>query len=125
MPPRALRKPRPVAAPDEAGVARGLLEALSAPDPDAAVELMHPEVEIVTAKGTLTGRDAAREWADKQFDHLHRRYVPLGASNDGDEVVVPTRLEYVWRSSGEVGDASEVTVRLLMQDGLVKRWRID
>lgn len=114
-----------MAAPDEAGVARGLLEALSAPDPDAAVDLMHPEVEIETARGTITGRDAAREWADKQFDHLHRRYVPLDTSNDGDEVVVPTRLEYVWRSSGEVGDASEVTVRLLMQDGLVKRWRIE
>jgi hypothetical protein len=85
-------------------------------------ELVHPEVEIRTERTVHRGRVAAMEWAGKVFDHLVRRYVPLEIEHRDDGVLVHAELQYVWRHSGEIGDASRVAIELGITDGLISSW---
>lgn len=85
-------------------------------------ELVHPEVEIRTERTTHRGRQAAVEWSGKTFDHLTRRYHPRKIEHRPGGVLVHADLEYVWRDSGEVGDASPVAIDLGIRDGLISSW---
>jgi hypothetical protein len=87
-------------------------------------ELFHPEVEIHTDRTTHRGLDAAVEWSGKGFDHLFRRYLPVGFAEAPGGLRVSARLEYVWTESGEVGDTSSVEIELGIRDGLVSSWRL-
>jgi ketosteroid isomerase-like protein len=103
---------------------RRFLAALSAGDADAVGELVHPEVEVHTERTVHRGRDAAVEWSGKGFDHLTRRYVPLEIERRDGGASVRAELHYVWRDSGEVGDASPVTIELGVRDGLISSWKL-
>ena len=83
---------------------------------------MHPEVEIRTERTVHRGRDAARVWAGKAFDHLVRRYEVREMEEMPGGVLVHAELQYVWRDSGEVGDTSRVAIELGVRDGLVSSW---
>ena len=85
-------------------------------------ELVHPEVEIRTERTVHRGRDAAKAWSGKVFDHLVRRYVPIEIEKTQSGVLVHAELQYVWRESGRVGDASRVAIELGIRDGLVSSW---
>jgi hypothetical protein len=85
-------------------------------------ELVHPDIEIRTERTVHRGRVAAMEWAGKVFDHLVRRYVPLEIEHRDDGVLVHAELQYVWRHSGEIGDASRVAIELGIRDGLISSW---
>jgi hypothetical protein len=85
-------------------------------------ELVHPEVEIRTERTVHRGRVAAMEWAGKVFDYLVRRYVPLEIEHREDGVLVHAELQYVWRHSGEIGDASRVAIELGIRDELISSW---
>ena len=85
-------------------------------------ELVHPEVEIRTERTVHRGRTAAMEWSGKVFEHLERRYVPLEIEHRRGEVLVHAELQYVWRDSGVVGDASHVAIELGIRDGLISSW---
>src|SRR3954447_20087009 len=58
-----------------AELARRVLAALSHGDVQAFAELVHPEIEIRTARGVWRGREEAEEWAQKGYEHLERRYA--------------------------------------------------
>ena len=83
---------------------------------------MHPEVEIRTERTVHRGRVAATRWAGKAFDHLVRRYVPIGIEERPGGVLVHAELQYVWRETGEVGDSSRVAIELGIRDGLISSW---
>jgi hypothetical protein len=85
-------------------------------------ELVHPEVEIRTERTVHRGRDAAMKWAQKVFDHLVRRYVPVEIEETDSGVLVHAELQYVWRESGNVGDSSRVAIELGIRDGLISSW---
>ncbi len=85
-------------------------------------ELVHPGVEIRTERTVHRGRRAAMEWSGKVFDHLVRRYVPVGIEQTPAGVLVHAELQYVWRNSGEVGDTSRVAIELGVRDGLISSW---
>lgn len=87
-------------------------------------ELVHPEVEIHTARTVHRGREAAMDWAAKSYDHLVRRYEPSELDQRDDEVVVTGEVQYVWRESGEVGDSAPVEITLGLRDGLISSWRL-
>lgn len=88
-------------------------------------ELVHPEVEIHTARTTHRGAEAAQEWSQRTYDHLVRRFVPerIEPSTEGAHVI--GRVEYVWRETGEVGDSAPVEIELGIRDGLISSWRLD
>jgi hypothetical protein len=91
---------------------------------EAVSELVHPEIEIHTARTVHRGREAAARWSGKTFDHLIRRYVPVEVEPTPEGVTVRAELQYVWRESGKVGDSSPVRIELGIRDGLISSWRL-
>jgi ketosteroid isomerase-like protein len=102
--------------------ARAVLRALSNGDVPAFAALVHPEIEIRTARGVRRGREQAEEWAQKRYEHLERRYAIDDLRVDGDDVVALVRTQYVWRESGLVGDEEPTVIELGFRDGKLIRW---
>ena len=117
-----LRKARGVTAPSNAELARQVLTALSRGDVSAFAALVHPEIEIHTARGVYRGRDEAEEWAHKKYEHLQRHFAIDRLDARGDEVVARVRTQYVWRESGLVGDEEQAAIDLAFADGKLVRW---
>ena len=106
------------------GVARLILDALGRGDVEAFARLLHPEVEIHTARGIRDGREGAIEWASSAYDHLERRYEVEEMHVAGEDVLVLAKVEYVWRESGDVGDSKAVAVALGFAQGKLRRWEV-
>ena len=111
-----------MAAPSSAELARQVLAALSRGDVPAFSELVHPEIEIHTARGCYSGRDQAEEWAQKRYEHLERHFAVDGLDAEGDEVVARVHTQYVWRESGLVGNEEPAVIDLAFADGKLVRW---
>lgn len=106
------------------GLARRVLEALGRGDVDDFALLLHPEVEIHTARGERRGREQAVEWARQAYDHLDRRYEVEEIHVAGEDVLVMAQVQYVWREGGEVGDSAPVAVALGFERGKLRRWEV-
>jgi ketosteroid isomerase-like protein len=111
-----------VAAPRNAELARQVLEALSRGDVPGFGALVHPDVEIHTARGVYRGPDEATEWAHKRYEHLERQFAIDRVEEKGDDVVARVRTQYVWRESGLVGDEEPAIIDLRFADGRLIRW---
>ena len=105
-----------------AELARRVLEALSRGDVPAFAALLHPKVEIRTARGVRRGAEEAEEWARKRYEHLERHYVIDRLEVRGERVLALVRTQYVWRESGLVGDEAPVTIELAFRDGRLIGW---
>ncbi len=105
-----------------AELAREVLGALSDGDVPLFSTMVHPEIEIRTARGVREGADEAEEWAQKGYEHLERRYAIDELRVDGDDVLALVRTQYVWRDSGLVGDEEPTTIELAFRDGKLIRW---
>jgi ketosteroid isomerase-like protein len=104
-------------------LAREVIGALSRGDVGAFGALLHPEIEIHTARGLYRGRDEAEEWARKRYEHLERRYAIHELREEGDRVLALVRTQYVWSDSGLVGDESPTAIELQFEDGKLIAWR--
>jgi ketosteroid isomerase-like protein len=111
-----------VEAPSSAKLARQVLAALSRWDVSAFVALIHPDIEIHTARGTHRGADAAEEWARKRYEHLERHFAIDRLEARGDEVLARVRTQYVWRESRLVGDEEPTVIELGFADGKLIHW---
>jgi hypothetical protein len=105
-----------------AELAREVLRALSDGDVSLFATLVHPEIEIRTARGVRRGADQAEEWAQKRYEHLERRFAIDELRADRDEVVALVRTQYVWRDSGLVGNEEPTTIELAFKNGKLIRW---
>ena len=105
-----------------AELARQVLGALSNGDVQGFAALVHPDLEIRTARGVRRGKDDAEEWAQKRYEHLERRYAIDELRVDGDDVLALVRTQYVWRESGLVGDEEPTVIELEFKDGKLIRW---
>jgi ketosteroid isomerase-like protein len=105
-----------------AELAREVLGALSGGDVQAFAALVHPEIEIRTARGVRRGGEQAEEWAQKRYEHLERRYAIDRMRVDGDHVLVLVRAQDVWRDSGLVGDEEPTVIELGFKQGKLIRW---
>ena len=105
-------------------IARSVLDALSRGDIEEFARLVHPEVEVHTARGVRCGAEEAREWASNVYDHLDRRYEIDEMHVAGTDVLVLADVQYVWRESGEIGDSTPVAVAMCFADGRLRRWRV-
>jgi ketosteroid isomerase-like protein len=104
-------------------LARRVLDALSKGDLDAFSALLHPEIEIVTARGVRRGTDEAEEWAQKRYEHLERRYAVDELCESEGAILALVRTQYVWRDSGLVGDEAPLAIELAFREGKLIRWR--
>ena len=109
-------------APGNAELARQVLGVLSRGDVPGLAALVHPDVEIRTARAVYRGADAATEWARKRYEHLERHFAIDRLEEKGNEVVARVRTQYVWRESGLVGDEEPMTIHLGFTDGKLIRW---
>jgi ketosteroid isomerase-like protein len=112
-----------VAPPGNAELARQVLAALSHGNVPGFAALVHPDIEIHTARGVYRGADGATEWAQKRYEHLERHFAVDRLEEKGNEVTAKVRTQYVWRESGLVGDEEPAIVHLGFADGKLIRWQ--
>ena len=112
-----------MSSPSNADLARQILEALSLGDVPGFAALVHPRIEIRTARTTYLGADAATEWAQKRYEHLERHYAIDRLEEKGDDVIARVRTQYVWRESGLVGDEEPAVIELAFKDGRLVRFQ--
>jgi ketosteroid isomerase-like protein len=103
--------------------ARQFIEAVAAHDFEAAKELLDPDVETVTPRGTLRGIAACRQVlqkasGDEQF--AMKQAQPEFEEIDGD-IIARTHEIARWRETGEVAYEREFAVRLTLDDERIVR----
>ena len=103
--------------------ARQFIEAVAAHDLEAAEELLDPDVETVTPRGSLRGIAACRQVlqkasGDEQFEL--EQAEPEFKEIDGD-VLARTHEIARWRETGEVAYERDFAVRLTLEDDRVVR----
>jgi ketosteroid isomerase-like protein len=104
-------------------LARQFIEAVAAHDFDAAQELLDPDVETVTPRGTLRGIPACRQvlqkaGGDEQF--VLEQAEPEFEEAEGD-IIARTRETAHWRETGEVAYERDFAVRLTLDDERIVR----
>jgi SnoaL-like domain len=103
--------------------ARQFVEAVVAHDFQAAEELLDPDVETVTPRGTLRGIAACRQVLQKasggeQF--VMEQAEPEFEDIEGD-VIARTREIARWRETGEVAYERDFALRLTLDDERIVR----
>jgi ketosteroid isomerase-like protein len=103
--------------------ARQFIEAVTAHDLEAAEELLDPEVETVTPRGTVRGIAACRQVlqkaiGDEQF--ALEQGEPEFEDIEGD-VIARTHEIARWRETGEVAYERDFAVRLTLDDERIVR----
>ena len=91
---------------------------------DAFVELLHPRVELQTARGLVIGPGEARRWATRTpHGHLEQRYVIEELREHHNHVVALVRKQWWWQESNELADDEETAGLFTFEDGLISRWQ--
>ena len=101
-------------------LAPAVVAAINARDPAGLEPLLHPLVELRTARGLKVGVEEVLAWAAKSYDHLDRRYAVEEASRQVEPVLMVGEVQYVWRDSGEVGDRAPIALALAFDGGLLR-----
>ncbi|TMK98331.1 MAG: nuclear transport factor 2 family protein [Actinobacteria bacterium] len=103
---------------------RAAYEAFNARDLDAAVALMHPEVDWPNAweGGRVRGREAVREYWHRQFAVISSKVEPCSFAQepDGSITVEIHQVVHEAKGGGLISD-SRVLHRYQLADGLVAR----
>ena len=104
-------------------LARAFIEAVTAGDLEAAEDLLDPDVETVTPRGTLRGITACRQVlqkaiGDEQFAKAQTE--PEFEESEGD-VLARTREIARWRETGEVAYERNFGLRLTLDDEKINR----
>jgi ketosteroid isomerase-like protein len=103
--------------------ARQFLDAVIAHDFEAAEQLLDPDVETMTPRGTVRGIRACQQVlqkasGDEQFEM--EQAEPEFEEIDGD-VIARTNEVARWRETGEVAYERDFAVRLTLEDDRVVR----
>jgi hypothetical protein len=105
-------------------ILRGLRTARSTRDVEAAIELMHPEVDWPNAweGGRVVGRAAVRDYWNRQFAAISSKVEPEGFTEEADGSVTVDVHQVVHDArSGELISDSRVRHRYWLEEGLVVR----
>jgi ketosteroid isomerase-like protein len=109
---------------DPHDVIRAAYRAFNERDIDAALALMHPEVDWPNAweGGRVSGRDAVREYWTRQFAAISSRVDPEAFSDEPDgSVTVDVHQVVHDAGTGELLSDSRVRHRYRVEDGFVTR----
>jgi ketosteroid isomerase-like protein len=103
---------------------RSAYRAFNARDIDAAVELMHPEVNWPNAweGGRIVGRAAVRDYWNRQFAAISSNVVPQRFTEQPDgSITVDVHQVVRDAGTGELISDSRVRHRYRLENGLVVR----
>jgi ketosteroid isomerase-like protein len=106
---------------------RQAYDAFNARHLDAALDLMHPDVDWPNGMegGRVNGRDAVRAYWERQFDLIDSRVEPRSFDELGDGRVSVTVHQVVRDLGGNVMSETEVRHVYELLDGLIVRMDID
>jgi ketosteroid isomerase-like protein len=105
-------------------VLRSAYRAFNARDVEAAIDLMHPEVDWPNAweGGRVVGRAAVRDYWKRQFAAISSKVEPEGFTEEADESITVDVHQVVHdASTGELISDSRVRHRYRVEDALVVR----
>jgi ketosteroid isomerase-like protein len=105
-------------------VLRAAYRAFNARDVEAALELMHPDVDWPNAweGGRVVGHAAIRDYWNRQFAAISSRVEPEGFTEETDgSITVDVRQVVHDARTGELISDSHVRHRYRLVDGLVVR----
>ena len=107
-------------------VLRRAYEAFNARDIEAALELMHADVDWPNGMegGRVAGRDAVREYWTRQFGMIDSHVEPLSFTEAADGRVAVAVQQTVRDLDGKVLSEGLVTHVYTLRDGLVARMDI-
>lgn len=111
-------------APRDEDTLRSACSAFNARDIDAAIQLMHPEVDWPNAweGGRVVGRSAVRDYWTKQFAAISSNVEPERFTEEADgSVTVDVHQVVHDANTGELLSDSRVRHRHWLEDGLVVR----
>jgi ketosteroid isomerase-like protein len=98
--------------------------AFMAQDLDEFVAVLHPAVELQTARGLRIGLEEARGWATRIPDGgLEQRLVVEELREHTDHVVALIRKQWWWAESDELAFDEEAAALFTFKDGLIARWQ--
>jgi ketosteroid isomerase-like protein len=103
---------------------RSAYRAFNARDIDAAVELMHPEVNWPNAweGGRIVGRAAVRDYWNRQFAAISSNVVPQRLTEQPDgSITVDVHQVVRDAGTGELISDSRIRHRYRLENGLVVR----
>lgn len=107
-------------APEE--LIRRFYEAFNDEDLEALVATLHPDVELITARGPRYGHDGARVWASRQpGGELEQRVVLEGVRERENRAVALIRRQWCWRGKAKPADDEELGALFEFRDGLIGR----
>lgn len=104
------------------GILRAAYTAFNARDVEAALELMHPEVDWPNAwqGGRVVGREAVAAYWRRQFEQISSTVEPERFDRKADGSITVTVHQVVRDAgSGEVRSDTRVLHRYRLEDGLV------
>ena len=110
--------------PDAELVLRSAYRAFNARDIEAAIELMHPDVDWPNAweGGRVAGRAAVRDYWNRQFAAISSKVEPEGFTEEPDSSITVDVHQVVHDArTGELMSDSRVRHRYRLKDGLVAR----
>jgi hypothetical protein len=105
---------------------RRAYEAFNARNVDAALALMHRDVDWPNGMegGRVLGRAAVREYWTRQFEVIDSRVEPEGFTTDAEGRVVVDVHQVVRDTAGELLSDGRVEHVYTIRDGLVERMEI-
>jgi ketosteroid isomerase-like protein len=110
--------------PEAERILRSAYDAFNARDIEAAVELMHPDVEWPNAweGGRLVGRAAVRSYWSRQFAAISGKVEPEGFTEEPDGSITVAVHQVVHDArTGQLLSDSHVAHRYRLEDGLIVR----
>jgi ketosteroid isomerase-like protein len=104
-------------------VLRAAYRAFNERDVDAAVALMHPDVDWPNAweGGRVVGRDAVADYWRRQFESISSHVEPEGFEHEDAAVTVLVRQVVDDARTGERLSEGRVRHRYWFEDGLISR----
>jgi ketosteroid isomerase-like protein len=109
-----------------ASAVRRFYETFNQEDLDGLVALLHPLVELQTARGVREGREEAREWADRNpGGGLEQRLVLEEVREDehGVHAVALIRKQWWWIETRQVAHDEPEAALFTFRGGLIARWQ--
>ena len=103
--------------------ARAFVEAFNDRDLDRFVEIVDPEVELHSMRGTVRGREAARDWATRAPGGVQQTIEIVGSETAPGRVLLDIDRVWHWDEDGSYASTDEMAWLFEVEDGLVTSWR--